>query len=82
MKKIIFFFFLMVVTSCATTKTEYVTIPLTKSPEFYQPPVTNSITTIKELVNEYRETVMKISEWQDWYVVQTNNDIGNTNFKE
>ena len=76
MKRILFFF-LFILSSCTTTK--YVTIPLTKAPEFYKAPETNSITTIKELVGEYRKTVMKISEWQNWYVVQTNNEIGNTN---
>lgn len=76
MKKI-FFIFLFILTSCTTTK--YVTIPLTKAPDFYKAPETNSITTIKDLVSEYRRSMMKISEWQNWYVVQTNDKIGNTN---
>ena len=79
MKRLLFFF-LLILSSCTTTK--YVTVPLTKAPEFYIAPETNSITTIKDLVNEYRNTVIKISEWQDWYVVQTNTEIGNTNYKK
>lgn len=70
MRKIMLLFMVLFFISCTTTK--YVTIPLSKQPNFYEAPATNSVTSIKQLVEEYRRSIMKISEWQNWYVVQTN----------
>ncbi|WP_028328664.1 hypothetical protein [Brachyspira alvinipulli] len=48
---------------------KYITIPLSQTPSFYEP--NNNINTSKELIKEYQKSIIKISEWQIWYNVQT-----------
>ncbi|EKV58129.1 hypothetical protein [Brachyspira hampsonii] len=52
---------------CSSTK--YVTIPMSTPPKIYIP---NSVNTEKEFLLEYKRSLMKISEWQNWYNIQTN----------
>lgn len=70
MKKIIFLF-LFLLTSCTTTK--YILVPFSKEPEFYEVPKENTITNTKQMAKEYQRSLLKITEWQNWFVVQTNN---------
>lgn len=72
MKKIILFLLLIVLTSCTTTK--YILVPFSKEPEFYEVPKENSITNTKQMAKEYQRSLLKITEWQNWFVVQTNNN--------
>lgn len=72
MKKIILFLSLIFLTSCTTTK--YVIVPFSKEPEFYEVPKENSITNTKQMAKEYQRSILKITEWQNWFVVQTNNN--------
>lgn len=72
-KLIILFFIIIASNSCGTVK--YVTVPLTTPPEMYYP--ATNIFTQKQLINEYKNSLMKIAEWQTWYKIQTNNS--NTN---
>lgn len=53
--------------SCCTPK--YISVPLTAPPKIYKP---NIVNTEKDLINEYKRSIMKISEWQNWYNIQTN----------
>ena len=53
--------------SCCSTK--YITIPLTSPPDIYNPGI---VYTEKDIIMEYKRALMKISEWQNWYNVQTN----------
>ena len=52
--------------SCSTVK--YVTIPLSKPPDFYHPSI--NIKTQKDFFREYQNSLIKIKEWQKWYNVQ------------
>lgn len=73
-KKLITIFFITITfNSCGTVK--YVTVPLTTPPKMYYP--STNISTQKQLINEYKNSLMKIAEWQIWYKIQTNNS--NTN---
>ncbi|ASJ21498.1 hypothetical protein BHAMNSH16_07540 [Brachyspira hampsonii] len=67
MKEIRFLLLLIFLVSCSSVK--YVTVPMTKPPEIYKP---NIINTEKDFLNEYKRSLMKISEWQNWYNIQTN----------
>lgn len=60
---------------CAGTK--YVTVPLSEPPKIYKP---NIIYTEKDFLNEYKRSLMKISEWQNWYNIQVNTT--NNNYKK
>lgn len=64
--KYLLLFFILFFSGCSTIK--YVTIQLTTPPKIYKP---NIIYTEKDLINEYKRSLMKISEWQNWYNVQT-----------
>ena len=70
MKKYIKYLFLLyssiIIISCTT---KYVTVPLTSPPTIYTP---STIYTEKDLIQEYRRSIMKISEWQNWYNIQIN----------
>lgn len=63
--KYLLLLFILFFSSCSTIK--YVTIPLTTPPKTYKP---NIIYREKDLMNEYKRSLMKITEWQNWYNVQ------------
>ena len=67
MKEIRFLLLLIFLTSCSSVK--YVTVPMSDPPEIYKP---NLIKTEKDFLYEYKRSLMKISEWQNWYAIQTN----------
>lgn len=67
---LIFLLFLvctMTTISCAP-KVKYIKIPLTTPPERYYP-ATNGMETMHEILLEYRGAIMKISEWEDFALV-------------
>ena len=70
MNKILLIILLIIfVTSCTTVK--YVTVPLSPPPEHYS--ITEGqIKTQKDLFKEYQKTLIKLNEWESWYVIQTN----------
>lgn len=74
MNKILFLFLFVFFISCATVK--YVTVPLSPPPEPYKIE-TGQIKTQKDLFREYQKTLIKLNEWESWYIIQTNNS--NTN---
>ena len=60
---------LLFFTSCTTVK--YVTVPLSPPPEPYS--ITEGqIKTQKDLFKEYQKTLIKLNEWESWYIIQTN----------
>lgn len=67
MKEIRFLLLLIFLVSCSSVK--YVTIPMSNPPDIYKP---NIIKTEKDFLYEYKRSLMKISEWQNWYAIQTN----------
>ena len=57
--------------SCTTIK--YVTVPLSPPPEHYK--ITEGqIKSQKELFKEYQKALIKLNEWEAWYLIQTNID--------
>ena len=66
MKYLIILFSFFVISCCST---KYITVPFTSPPNIYNPSI---VYTEKELIIEYKRSLMKISEWQNWYNVQTN----------
>ena len=71
MNKILLLFILIFSISCTTVK--YVTVPLSVPPESYK--VTEGqIKSQKELFKEYQKALMKLNEWEAWYLIQTNID--------
>ncbi len=66
MKYFIFLYYFFII-SCCTPK--YIKVPLTTPPKTYKP---NIVYTEKDLIIEYKNSLMKISEWQNWYNIQTN----------
>ena len=70
MNKILLIILLIIfVTSCTTVK--YVTVPLSPPPEAYKINE-GQIKTQKDLFKEYQKTLIKLNEWESWYVIQTN----------
>lgn len=70
MNKILLIILLIIfVTSCTTVK--YVTVPLSPPPEAYKINE-GQIKTQKDLFKEYQKTLVKLNEWESWYVIQTN----------
>ena len=65
MKLIIVFVLGLFISGCSSVK--YVTVPLSKPPEIYNP---NKIYTEKDFLKEYKRSLIKISEWQNWYNIQ------------
>lgn len=59
------------IVSCAGTK--YITITSTPPAEFE----IHEIKTNRDLISEYRKSVMKVAEWQKWYNVE----IGSNYYK-
>ena len=60
---------LLFFTSCTTVK--YVTVPLSPPPEPYS--ITEGqIKTQNDLFKEYQKTLIKLNEWERWYIIQTN----------
>lgn len=57
--------------SCTTVK--YVTVPLSPPPEPYKIEM-GQIKTQKDLFKEYQKALIKLNEWQAWYLIQTNID--------
>ena len=55
--------------SCSTVK--YVTVPLSPPPEAYKINE-GQIKTQKDLFKEYQKTLIKLNEWESWYIIQTN----------
>lgn len=68
MKYLILLLFLILLTSCTTTK--YVIVPLSEPPTFFYP--NTNIQTQKDLIKDYQNSLIKISEWQKWYNIQVN----------
>ena len=69
MNKILLLFILIFSISCSTVK--YVTVPLSPPPEAYK--ITEGqIKTQKDLFKEYQKTLIKLNEWESWYIIQTN----------
>ncbi|MEI0703013.1 hypothetical protein [Brachyspira intermedia] len=66
MKYLIFLCSFFVISCCST---KYITVPLTTPPNIYNPGI---VYTEKDIIREYKRSLMKISEWQNWYNVQTN----------
>ncbi len=66
MKYLIFLCSFFVISCCST---KYITIPLTSPPDIYNPGI---VYTENDIIMEYKRSLMKISEWQNWYNVQTN----------
>lgn len=66
MKYLIFLCSFFVISCCST---KYITVPLTAPPNIYNPGI---VYTEKDIIIEYKRALMKISEWQNWYNVQTN----------
>ncbi|CCG55771.1 hypothetical protein WESB_0300 [Brachyspira pilosicoli WesB] len=79
MKRIKYLMLMVIFLVSCTTK--YITVPLSKPPSFYEP--NNNISTSKELIKEYQRSIIKISEWQSWYNVQSGSNYykikGNNN---
>ena len=70
MNKILLIILLIIfVTSCTTVK--YVTVPLSPSPKAYKINE-GQIKTQKDLFKEYQKTLVKLNEWESWYIIQTN----------
>ncbi|MEI0528580.1 hypothetical protein R4J00_08015 [Brachyspira intermedia] len=67
MKEIRFLLLLIFLVSCSSVK--YVTISMSNPPDIYKP---NIIKTEKDFLYEYKRSLIKISEWQNWYNIQTN----------
>ena len=68
-KLLLIIFILIFSISCSTVK--YVTVPLSPPPEPY---IVNEgqIKTQKDLFKEYQKTLIKLNEWESWYIIQTN----------
>ena len=69
MNKILLLFILVFSISCTTVK--YVTVPLSPPPEPYIVSE-GQIKTQKDLFKEYQKTLIKLNEWEAWYIIQTN----------
>ncbi|MEI0799686.1 hypothetical protein R4Q14_15365 [Brachyspira intermedia] len=68
MKEIRFLLLLLIfLGGCSSVK--YITVPMSSPPEVYKP---NTADTEKDFLYEYKRSLMKISEWQNWYNIQTN----------
>lgn len=67
MKYLILLLYALLIIGCCSHK--YITIPLSAPPEIYKP---NSINTQKDLINEYKKSIIKITQWQNWYNIQVN----------
>ncbi|TKZ23421.1 hypothetical protein [Brachyspira catarrhinii] len=68
--KILLIIFLLIFSiSCSTVK--YVTVPLSPPPEAYKINE-GQIKTQKDLFKEYQKTLIKLNEWESWYIIQTN----------
>ena len=68
----------LLIFSCAP-KVKYIKVQYTTPPAHYYP-TTNELTTIHELLFEYRNAIMKISEWEDReFLNNTNYRIIDTN---
>lgn len=65
--RFLLFLFIFICASCKT-QTVYVTKPLTTPPAIYV--VEDNVSSVKDLLTEYRRAVIKVSEWQLWYDVQ------------
>ena len=69
MNKILLLFILIFSISCTTVK--YVAVPLSPPPEPYK--ITEGqIKSQKDLFKEYQKTLVKLNEWESWYIIQTN----------
>ena len=68
-KALLIIFLLIFFVSCTTVK--YVTVPLSTPPEPYSI-AEGQIKTQKDLFKEYQKTLIKLNEWESWYVIQTN----------
>ena len=68
-KILLIIFLLIFFTSCTTVK--YVTVPLSPPPEPYSINE-GQIKTQKDLFKEYQKTLIKLNEWESWYIIQTN----------
>lgn len=72
MKKAIFNFIyiilLIIVIGGCRAQTKYITVKMSSPPKIYIP--NNNITTDKQLLEEYLNQLIKITEWQKWYNIQ------------
>ncbi|CCY78551.1 putative uncharacterized protein [Brachyspira sp. CAG:700] len=50
------------------TRIKYMKVPLTKPPEKYYIP---QIADKRDLIEAYRQSVMRISQWQVWFNIQS-----------
>lgn len=71
MNKILLLLSVIFFISCSTVK--YVTVPLSPPPEPYTIEM-GQIKTQKDLFKEYQKALIKLNEWQAWYLIQTNID--------
>lgn len=70
-KILLIIFLLIFSTSCTTVK--YVAVPLSTPPEPYK--ITEGqIKSQKDLFKEYQKALIKLNEWEAWYLIQTNID--------
>ena len=70
MNKIFIFILTLFLMGCQSTK--YITIPLSNPPAFYYP--NTNMLTQKDLIKEYQNSLKKISEWQEWYKINTSSN--------
>lgn len=71
MNKILLLLSVIFSISCTTVK--YVTVPLSAPPEAYKIEM-GQIRSQKQLFKEYQKALIKLNEWEAWYLIQTNID--------
>lgn len=71
MNKILLLLSVIFSISCTTVK--YVTVPLSPPPEPYKIEI-GQIRSQKQLFKEYQKALIKLNEWEAWYLIQTNID--------
>lgn len=65
------------ITILACQSIKYVRVPMSAPPaKYYIPAITNK----RDLIKAYQESVIKISEWQLWYNIQSQTNY--FNYKE
>mgnify|MGYP004574839391 CR=1 FL=1 len=66
-------FIIFILASCQTT-IKYIKVPLSTPPEKYYIP---QISDRRDLMKAYQESVMRISEWQLWYNINSGTNAFN-----
>lgn len=76
---LLYLYVLLSILSCSPT-VKYIKVPYTTPPALYYPTKLPTNATMRDMLFEYRNALMKISEWEDREFINNSNYYsGNTN---